>query len=173
MRTHTSWSKTRLLVAFQLMAIQLFVFSNAYASIAISVNGQANGASFPQGSACSWNRGGLSKGTIISKEPWIDYKCNGGLDYATDMLFVGFGQQDGVAGGDQGPGDDDATANGTIITSMSGLYFPVAHYVFKTKSGTDSATSSYEQTSLVSPTFSVSGKVTQNAIGKANLTSGT
>ncbi len=163
-------SRTTLLGISQLVVILLLSFSNAFGAIALTVNGQANGASFAQGSPFSWNISGIANGSTVSNELWIDLNANGAIDVATDLLFVSFSEQDGVSGGDRGPGDDDGLANGVITTNLPGIYFPAANYIFKTKSGTDSATSTYTMTAMATSTFSVSGKVTRNAIGVANVT---
>lgn len=148
----------------------LFSFSQSFAAIGITVNGQANGASFAQGVAFQWNITGLSNGANVSNQLWIDLNTNGIIEPATDLLFASFSQTDGVGGGNNGPGDEDGLANGAIATSIAGLSFPVGSYIFKTTSGVDAATSAYSITAMVSPTFFVSGKVTKTGIGMPNVT---
>lgn len=168
MRTATRKSGKLLLAVFQLSAILFGSVLNAQASISITVNGQASGASVVQGAPFSWNISGLTNGALVSNELWVDVNSNGVIDAGTDFLFVGFPQRDGDPGSD-GPGDDDATANGIITTTIAGMYFPVSYYIFKVTSGAETATSSYQETAMASPTYSVGGRVTQGGVGKANV----
>ncbi|UEG50984.1 carboxypeptidase-like regulatory domain-containing protein [Ferruginibacter lapsinanis] len=154
---------------FLLLAITMFSCSKSFATIGLTVNGQANGATFETGNTFSWSISGLTTGAGVSNQLWIDMNGNDIIDPATDFLFVSFNQTDGVPGGNQGPGDDDATANGTITTSIGGLGFPVGNYIFRTISGTDTATSTYSLTAISSPTFTVSGKVTKDGSGLINV----
>lgn len=168
MRTTMVKPGTFLLAVLQLFFFLFWAKPNSYASITITVNGLANGASMAQGAPFTWNIGGLQNGAVVYNELWVDVNSNGVIDVGTDFLFVGFPQRDGDPGSD-GPGDDDAIANGIITTTIAGMYFPVSNYVFKVKSGTDSATSSYQETAMSAPTYSVSGRVTQGGVGKANV----
>lgn len=152
-----------------LLIICIFSFSKSYAIIGLTVNGQANGATFESGNTFSWSISGLTNGAGVSNQLWIDMNGNSTIDTATDFLFVSFNQTDGISGGEQGPGDDDATANGTITTSIGGLGFPVGNYIFQTIAGTDTATSTYSLTAITSPTFTVSGKVSKDGVGLVNV----
>lgn len=169
MKSNLTKYRTGLLYVLQLLLIILFSFSNSFANIVVTVNGQANGAAFPQASIFQWNINGLANGAVVSNQLWIDLNGNGVIDPATDLLFVSFSETDGVAGGNDGPGDDDGIANGTISTSISGLSFPVRNYIFKSTSGIDSATSTFSITPMVSPTLYVSGKVTKGGNGMPNI----
>lgn len=169
MRTTMVKPGTFLLAVLQLFFFLFWAKPNSYASITLTVNGQANGASVVQGAPFNWTVTGLANGAVINNELWIDVNANGFIDPGTDFMFVGFPQRDGVPGGDQGPGDDDATANGTLTSTIAGMYFPVSYYVFKVTSGSESVTSTYQETALTNPTYSVSGRVTQDGLGKANV----
>ena len=133
--------------------------SNVSAGISVSVNGQANGATFVQGSFFQVLITGISPGATTYNQLWIDENGDGIIDPATDFLLVPFSTTDGVSG-NNGPGDGDGTVNGSINIQIGGMYFPTAKYIFKVISGTDSATSTFSVTAMTSFTYTVSGKVT-------------
>ena len=136
----------------------------------MTIKGQANGATFGQGDSFLWNITGLSNGAFVYNQLWIDLNGNGIVDPGTDLLFVSFGETDGVSGGNNGPGDDDGLVNGNIYTNLSGLSFPTGNYIFKSRSGTDSTTSTFSITPMVSPSCYVNGKVTKNGSGLSYVT---
>lgn len=168
MRTTMGRPGTFLLAVLQFVFFLFLAKPNSYASITITVNGQTNGASVVQGAPFSWNISGLTNGALVYNELWVDVNSNGVIDAGTDFLFVGFSQRDGDPGAD-GPGDDDAIANGAITTTITGMYFPVSYYIFKVTSGAETATSSYQETAMSGSTYSVSGRVTQGGVGKSNV----
>lgn len=143
---------------------------NLYAGVSIKVNGQASGASFAQGDTMNWTISGLSSGAMVANQLWVDVDSNGVVNPSSDVLFVSFSETDGVAGtGKGGPSDVDGLANGTIYTVLTGTSFPAGHYLFKTISGTDTASATFTITTMKSPTYSISGKVTKSGSGVKNL----
>ena len=170
MKINFTKSRLPLLYTFQLLLVILFSFSKAFATMSMTIKGQANGAVFVQGDYFQWNISGLSNGAFVYNQLWIDLNGNGIVDPGTDLLFVSFGETDGVSGGNNGPGDDDGLVNGNIYTYLPGLSFPTGNYIFKSRSGTDSVTSTFSITPMISPACHVSGKVTKNGTGLPYVT---
>ena len=135
----------------------------------ITIDGQANGASFAQGANFSWVISSVPTGGTVTNQLWIDVNNNGIIDPGTDLLFVSFTETDGVNNNSKGPGDQDGLANDTIHTTIGGLSFPVGHYIFSSTSSNGSATSTFSITAMVSSTFSVSGNVSKGGIGQKNI----
>jgi hypothetical protein len=151
-----------------LFGVLMLFSAGMEAGISITIKGVTNGASLTQSDTLNWIITGLSSGATVSNQIWIDLDSNGVINPLTDIPFVSFSQTDGV-GGSNGPSDADGTANGTIITKMPGVIFPVGHYIFKTIAGTDSALATFTITAMVAPTFSVSGTVTKSGNGFPNI----
>lgn len=157
------------LILLQLILIVLFSVTKSFATIGLTVNGQVNGGTFVQGGNFQWSITGLTNGAVTNNQLWVDLNNNGIIDPLSDLLFVSFSQTDGAAGGDNGPGDDDGVANGTITSSVPDLSFPAEAYIFNVVSGTDSITSTFTITPMPSPTFLISGRVTLGGTGKENV----
>jgi hypothetical protein len=138
------------------------------AQLAITVNGQATGASIQQGAVLQWSITGLIASAQVTNQLWIDKDENSIINPSTDILFIQFTQVDGLPGS-QGPGDDDGSANGTIATQMSGEYFPVGKYIFKTSYGSNNAQATFTQTILQSISYTISGRVTRGGLGVADI----
>ena len=161
--------KTTVLCALLISLISL----KGYATIAkgsmltIQVNGTTN-PSFQQGVAFNYIITGTDIGGSVMNEMWVDVDSNGLINPNIDMLFVAFPQTDGQQS-NQGPGDNDGAANGMITTGISGLSFPIGHYVFKTSTNTDVAYATYYITPLLNTTFLVSGTVTKAGIGLGSV----
>jgi len=152
--------KTYLMIVLTLCV--LLVGSNSLqAGIVITVDGQVSGASLSQSDTLNWIITGLSSGATVTNQLWIDLDSNGIVDPASDVFFVSFSQTDGVSGGDGAPSDIDGIANGTITTILPGLSFPVGHYILKSTTGTDSASATFIITAMISPTYSISGSVSE------------
>ena len=155
--------------ATPIIALLFLLFSStAFSTMGITVNGQANGAVIIQGNSIQWNITGLANGATVLNNIWMDLNGNNIVDPASDLLFITFNQTDGVPGND-GPGDDDGLVNGAIQTTMNGISLAEGAYIFKSKSGTDSAQSTFSVTPMLSPTFYVNGYVTQGGAGRQNI----
>jgi hypothetical protein len=153
-----------------LSVVVLFIGSSSlHAQIVITVNGQSGGASFAQDDTMKWDITGLSPGMTVNNQLWIDLDSNGIANPSTDVLFVSFPQTDGVGGSDGPPPDMDGSANGIIHTELPGLNFPPGHYIFKTIAGTDSASTTFTITVMLSKTYSISGSVTYSSTGVQNI----
>ena len=133
----------------------------------IEVNGTID-PSIQQGLPFNYIITGLDNGGNVMNEMWIDIDSNGIINPAIDLLFVSFPQTDGQQS-NQGPGDEDGIANGTITTAINGLYFPVGHYIFKTATSINTSFATFVITPLTVTTFSVSGTVTNGGVGVGNI----
>ncbi len=136
-------------------------------SILITVNNTID-PSIQQGVPFNYTITGLDNGGNVMNEMWIDVDSNGIINPAIDLLFVSFTQTDGQQS-NQGPGDEDGIANGTITTGINGLYFPVGHYIFKTATSINTSFATFVITPLTATTFSVSGTVTKGGVGVGNI----
>ena len=141
--------------------------SYAGSGLAVSVNASTGGI-LAQGDTLKWTITGLTPGETVTNQIWIDVDANGGIDPAVDILFVAFSEPDGVQS-NKGPSDIDGLVNGSVSTILNGLNFPVDHYIFVTKTSTDSAESSFVITPMQNSTFTVSGTVSKAGIGMQNI----
>ena len=141
--------------------------SYAGSGLAVSVNASTGGI-LAQGDTLKWTITGLTPGETVTNQIWIDVDANGGIDPAVDILFVAFSETDGVQS-NKGPSDIDGLVNGSVSTILNGLNFPVDHYIFVTKTSTDSAESSFVITPMQNSTFTVSGTVSKAGIGMQNI----
>lgn len=160
----------RILVFFLLLFICTVQLNNKlYAqAIGITINGQVSGSIIQQGGYIHWIITGLSNGAVVTNEFWIDKDNDGVINSSIDLLFVQFQQTDGFSGND-GPGDEDGLANGTINTNLQGEYFPVANYILKTTSGSSTAQATCTITALQNTTYSVSGSVKKAGVGMRDI----
>jgi hypothetical protein len=154
---------------FSLISISIIAFicgSSLQATVSVKVKGLASGASIVQGDTISWTISGIATGGTVTNQLWIDLDSNGVASSSKDILYQSFSQTDGVTGD---PGDMDGSVNGVIYVAMPNIGLAPAHYIFKTIYGTDTASATFTETALPSPTYTISGTVKKSGIGVANI----
>jgi hypothetical protein len=124
----------------------------------LKINNATSNFSMTSGDTIKWEFD-CPAGAAVNCEIWYDVNANGTIDPGTDVFYIAFTQIDGVASGQNGPGDLDGIANGHVI-----FYQPVGiapgKYIFKFSNGGSSITETGTVQPLASPAHTISGHVT-------------
>ncbi|MBI3194535.1 MAG: T9SS type A sorting domain-containing protein [Ignavibacteriae bacterium] len=125
------------------------------------VSGSDTNFTFVTGGAIGWQYNVSPNGATATVELWLDVNNNNSIDTAIDKNRFTFTQTDGVSNGNDGPGDDDGTQDGTVSFSQSsGIGIAPGKYVFRVTQGGASLSVKGTITHLSSPAHTVSGTVT-------------
>lgn len=123
----------------------------------LTVNGVSSNFSLASGDNFGWDFN-IPVGSTTQAEIYYDVNQNGIID-AGDAVYAVFSVTDGQSG-DQGPGDDDGLANGAIKLAPSKIGLAPGKYILKFTQNGVSATITGTITPMVSPAYTISGKVT-------------
>jgi hypothetical protein len=124
----------------------------------LQVNGVSSNFTMVSGGTISWNYNVPIGATAIG-DVWYDANKNGIID-AGDILYGELSQTDGVANGNNGPGDGDGLANGLIILAPTVLGLAPGDYIIKFSENNVSVQIAGTVTPMPFPTYSLSGKIT-------------
>ena len=141
------------------LLLSFFFTINMHAQVTnLQVNGVSSNFTVASGGVLTWNYN-VPVGATAVNEIWYDVNQNGSID-AGDILYASFSVTDGVANGDNGPGDGDGLANGLIILSPTVLGFAPGQYILKFTENNQGITIVGTVTPLLYPAHSLSGTVT-------------
>ena len=121
-----------------------------------------------QGDTLQWVISGIPLGATVTTQVWFDVDSDGIVSPSTDLLISLGSQTDG--GGSSGTltRDMDGSANGIIYDAVP-VILPIAHYVWKSMYGTDSASATVNVTAMPSPTYTIRGTVKESGVGVPNI----
>lgn len=128
------------------------------------VNGVSNNFTGVSGAQFGWSYGVPNAGDTTLIQIWIDTDNNGTLNTSVDVLWNSFIQIDGDPKGQNGPPDIDGTVN-SQVSFQQNLGLAPAHYILYFKNNNAIALSAGLITALASPTFTISGRVTNGGTG--------
>ncbi|RPH36402.1 T9SS C-terminal target domain-containing protein [bacterium] len=148
--------RTITLVLFAIL-IAFAPFANAQVTN-LTIQGSSTSFTFVSGGTLSWEYN-LPAGDTAYVEIWIDVNLNSAIDPATDRLYMGFLQGDGITNGLNGPPDVDGAVNGHAAFSGNVGIAPGTFVMRFTDHGTGLQVPG-TCTALASPAHTISGKVT-------------
>ena len=123
----------------------------------LQVNGVSSNFTLASGDVFGWVFD-IPVGSTTTAEIYYDVNQNGIID-AGDALYAQFSIIDGQ-GSNDGPGDGDGLVNGIITLSPDKIGLAPGKYILKFTEGGSSAIIAGTITPMVSPAYSISGKVT-------------
>jgi len=122
----------------------------------LQVNGVSSNFTLASGDVFGWVFN-IPVGSTTNAEIYYDVNQNGIID-ASDALYAGFSITDGQ-NSNNGPGDGDGLVNGIITLSPDKIGLAPGKYILKFTEGGSSAIITGTITPMVSPAFTISGKV--------------
>ncbi len=156
--------KKMLLSLFTLLALYAF---DAYGQVTnLLVNNQATSFTMTSGDTLSWSYDLPAPGDTTLVEVWID-EDNSGTINSGDIMWNYFIQIDGDTVGHNGPPDMDGMADGHVSFKQPVGLAP-AHYILSYENHQMTKTVSATVTALASPTFTISGNVSDASGGVQN-----
>ena len=155
------------------MLLSLFTISilctvgSAYGQVTnLQVNKQTTSFTMTSGDTLTWSYDVPTPGDTTLVEVWID-KDNSGTITSGDFMWVYFIQIDGDPRGHNGPPDIDGTKDGHVSFGQP-IGLAPAHYILAFKNHDIVKTVSGTVTALASPTFTISGNISNGSSGVQN-----
>ncbi|HKI77456.1 MAG TPA: T9SS type A sorting domain-containing protein [Ignavibacteriaceae bacterium] len=151
------------------LLVSLLVSVCSFAQVTnLLVNGSSSNFTGVSGSQFGWSYDVPSAGDTTFLQIWIDTDNNGVLNNSVDVLWNSFMQIDGDPNGHNGPPDIDGTADGHV-SFMQNLGLAPVHYIIYFKNNNIIKLIAGQLTALASPTFTISGRITNNGAGMQYL----
>jgi len=132
------------------------------------VGGISTDFTVASGSQFGWSYDVPTAGDTTYLQIWIDTDNNGILNSSVDVLWQSFIQIDGDPDGNNGPPDMADGADGHVSFQQN-LGIAPAHYIMYFKNHNAINLVAGQITPLVSPTFTISGSVTNGGSGIKNI----
>ena len=148
--------KTR--YVFFLVLLSFFFTQFTHAQVTnLKVNGVSSNFNLASGDLFNWIFN-IPVGSTTVGEVYYDVNQNSIIDNG-DIVYAQFNLTDGSSG-DNGPGDGDGLVNGVITMPSSKIGLAPGKYILKFTENGSSAVITGTVTPMVSPAYTISGKVT-------------
>lgn len=132
----------------------------------LQVNNQTTNFTMTSGDTLMWSYDVPTPGDTTLAEVWLDLDDNGTINTG-DVMWIYFIQIDGDPKGHNGPPDMDGMADGHVSFKQP-IGFAPEHYIMLFKNNNVAKTISGNVTALASPTFTITGSVTNGSSGVPN-----